>query len=279
LSPAMQTALKQLVVTKRGSPQSTTCQTIEALRHRRLINADATPTEPGVVLGLSLASLGQQCEILGIQTERVYLQKRYADPAVDGMYYFARRGNQCCYSEGIVLKKILYCLYFHRLASLTKEGWKQFMAGLGTLPLAIGLGLFDFEDYVKNYDTIEGELIETVMRSNRNIFLSNYRELFKKGFCWFGADELFAAQVFDILGTEQLAKIVRVLLTDPYAYATGWPDLMVIRENEVEFVEVKTSDKLIISQLITIHAMIESAGLNVQVLQISPSKAADQAER
>ena len=236
-----------------------------------MVDASAELTDPGIVLSLSLAPLREQCQFLQIDVQEIKLPKKYKDPAVDAMYYFMECGNRCCYSEGLIIFKILFCLYFHRLSEFTKEGWRYFMEGLSTAPLAIGCGIVDFEHHIKNYATIEDNLIETIANADRDIFLANYRKLFKKGFCWYGADEFFATELLEIIGIKRFTELARVLFSDPSAFSNGWPDLTVINNGNVEFVEVKTNDRLISSQLITIPAIIE-AGNKVKVLRISRPK-------
>ena len=142
------------------------------------------------------------------------------------------------------------------------------MEGMGTMPLAIGLGLFDFEDFVKDHTKIMDDLKETIATVTRNEFQRNYRTLFPKGYCWFGAEEKFVTQIFDSLGNERLAQFFGAILVDPYAFSQGWPDLTVIGDDDFQFVEVKEKDKLTISQLITIPA-IKAANIPVKVLQVS----------
>jgi hypothetical protein len=267
LSKSMQTALKALISNK-DSLESVSSRTLSALKDRNLLNSSGLLTKPGVVAGRSLLPTRKQCEALCIPIENVDLPRKYDDPAVDGMYYLKTQGFFCTYSEGAVLRKILFCLYFHRLSSLTKEGWKYFMDGMGTMPLAIGLGVFDFEDYVKDFSTIEDDILQTVSEVTRDEFLTNYRRLFKKGFCWLGADEYFTGRLFDLLGKDRLTRIVKTLFRDPYAFSQGWPDLTAITQDEVQFIEVKAKDKLTVSQLITIPEMIGAADISVKVLQI-----------
>lgn len=243
--------------------------TLEALRCRRFVDSTGSITEPGVVAGLSIAPLDDQCRVLKIPVEVVQLPRKFNDPAVDGMYYFMSKGLRCSYEEGAVLRKVLYCSYFHRLPELTKEGWKYFLEGMGTMPLAIGLGLFDFEDYVKDYTTIVDDLKEAIATVTHDKFQRNYRILFPKGYCWFGAEESFATYLFDHLGNERLTQILDAFLVDPYAFSQGWPDLTVIGDEGLQFVEVKEKDKLTVSQLITVPAMIKAAHIPVKVLQVS----------
>jgi len=270
LSRAMRTTLRQLT-TNIAQGHRAAESTIEALRRRRFVDSIGSLTEPGVVAGLSIAPLRDQCSVLDIPVEIVQLHKKYSDPAVDGMYHLMGQGLRCSYEEGAVLRKVLYCSYFHRLPELTKEGWKNFMEGMGTMPLAIGLGLFDFEDYVKDHTTIVDALKEAVTTVTRDAFQRNYRTLFPKGYCWLGAEESFATQLFDHLGNERLTQILDALLVDPYAFSQGWPDLTTIGDEGLQFVEVKEKDKLTVSQLITIPAMVKAAHIPVKVLQVSRS--------
>lgn len=267
LSSAMRATLQQLAMNlaqNHGAAKST----IEALRCRGFVDSVGSITEPGLVAGLSMMPLRDQCSVLDIPVEVVQLQKNYNDPAVDGMYFFMGRGLRCSYEEGAVLRKILYCSYFHRLPELTKEGWKYFLEGMGTMPLAIGLGLFDFEDFVKDHTKIMDDLKEAIATVTRNEFQRNYRTLFPKGYCWFGAEENFVTQIFDSLGNERLAQIFGAILVDPYAFSLGWPDLTAIGDEDFQFIEVKENDKLTVSQLITIPA-IKAANIPVKVLQVS----------
>ena len=195
----MQKLLKQTVLDGRGNV-SASQKTLRALQSRKLIDPAGKPTHPGIVQALSLSPFKEQCKYIGLEIEQIKLEKKYSDPAVDGMYYYRGLGHQCCYSEGVDIRKLLYCLYFHKLSQLTKPGWKSFFEGINTYPLAVGLGLFDFEDYVNDFETIEYDLVNVVLDMKRDVFLSNYRRLYKKGFSWFGADEFFAIKVFEILG-------------------------------------------------------------------------------
>jgi len=268
LSSPMQKALRQTVLNDQGKVFISQ-QTLRALQHRKLIGPEGEPTPLGIVFALSLSPLKEQCKYIGLEIVKINIKKKYRDPAVDGMYHFLGKGNQCCYSEGVDIRKLIYCLYFHKLSQLTKPGWKFFFEGTNMYPLAVGLGLFDFEDYVNDFETIEDDLVNIVLDIKRDVFLSNYRRLYKKGFSWFGADEFFAIKVFEMLGQERLARILKMFFMDRYAFSVGWPDLTVIIENEVHFVEIKTTDKLIISQLITIPEMIKAADLSVKIFQIS----------
>jgi hypothetical protein len=62
---------------------------------------------------------------------------------------------------------------------------------------------------------------------------------------------------------------VSVFFSDPYAYAKGWPYLTLVEVGEVRFIEVKTTDRLHISQIITIGKMKRAAGLGITVARVA----------
>lgn len=268
MSSPMQKALRQTVLNDKRKV-SISQQTLRALQHRRLIGPEGKPTTSGIVFALSLSTLKEQCKYLCIELVKINIKKGYRDPAVDGMFHFLGKGHQCCYSEGVDIRKLIYCLYFHKLSQLTNPGWKSYSAGMNTYPLAVGLEPFNFMGYVKDFETIEDDLINIALDIKRDVFLSNYRRIFKKGFSWFGADEFIAIKVFEILGKKRLVQILKLFFKDFNAFRLGWPDLTVIIENEVNFIEIKTTDKLIISQLITIPEIIKTAELSVNIYQVS----------
>lgn len=271
LSPTMRDTLKMLLFKKNTSIKLPVL-TLNALRARRLVDKNNKLTEAGTVVGLKVASLKKQCEFLGIQIETLKLKREYGDPAVDALFYFMRQGNRCSYCEGIAIRKVLFCLYAHRLVEIPrKKGGNTFLDGLRTYPFAVGLDMFLDMDSVQDYDSLTDELLHTINECSRDTFLTNYRELFPKGYCWNSVDELFAVQIFDLLGIEKLKNLARIIFSDPNTFYTGWPDLTLIRDESVELLEIKTTDKLHESQLITIPAIIENGNINVKILNICKS--------
>lgn len=66
----------------------------------------------------------------------------------------------------------------------------------------------------------------------------------------------FVLSLYEALGNKVLADIAKMYFIDPAAFGSGWPDITAIdRKNNVQLFEVKTSDKLGRSQIITISAM------------------------
>jgi hypothetical protein len=264
----MRDSLKKLLF-KENTPINLPGRTLNALRARRLVDKNNKLTETGTIVGLKTVSLKKQCEIIGIQIETLKLKREYADPSVNALFYFMKQGNRGSYCEGVAIRKVLFCLYAHRLIKIPiKKGNNDFFDGLSTYPFAVGLDMLLNTDGVQDYDSLTEELLSAINECNRDIFLTNYRELFPKGLCWYGVDELFAVQLFDLLGIEELKNLARIIFSEPSAFYVGWPDLTLIRDGSVELLEVKTTDKLHESQLITIPAIIENCNINVKILKL-----------
>ena len=56
---------------------------------------------------------------------------------------------------------------------------------------------------------------------------------------------------------------------DPYTYRSGWPDLIIVKGKEVKFIEVKTTDKLHKSQLVTIPTFRKIIPYDFSVCRVS----------
>jgi len=50
-------------------------------------------------------------------------------------------------------------------------------------------------------------------------------------------------QLYDALKFA-LPEIATIFVRDPYTYRAGWPDITAVRQGQVRFVEIKTTDKL-----------------------------------
>lgn len=96
------------------------------------------------------------------------------------------------------------------------------------------------------------EIVETVRTISPDALARNVNELATnstlKSF-FPRVKENFMLQLFEHLGRNKLADILLAFSTAPYDYRAGWPDLIVIKDGAMKLVEVKTSDKLLDSQL------------------------------
>jgi len=62
----------------------------------------------------------------------------------------------------------------------------------------------------------------------------------------------FAVAFFEALDRQILKDLLLEMIKDPYKYRNGWCDITLIRDKELHFIELKTSDKLHENQIFTI---------------------------
>lgn len=73
-------------------------------------------------------------------------------------------------------------------------------------------------------------------------------------------------------GNEFIAKVAEVFFKKPYEYRAGWPDLTVIEDSGIHFIEVKTTDLLHASQLRFAREIANPLGLKCSVVQLQPTE-------
>jgi len=77
--------------------------------------------------------------------------------------------------------------------------------------------------------------------------------------------------LWEALGQETFLKIAELFLTDPYRFRAGWPDLTLVRDNSVRFVEIKTTDMLRASQIAIVEHFAQPIGLDFRVCHVQHS--------
>lgn len=75
--------------------------------------------------------------------------------------------------------------------------------------------------------------------------------------------------LFISIGAERLANIAAAIFEDPYLYRSGWPDLTITNGSNMHWVEIKTTDRLHISQIITISRMKTLLPGEIRVVQLT----------
>lgn len=69
---------------------------------------------------------------------------------------------------------------------------------------------------------------------------------------------------------DRLAEIASIFSSNPYEYRAGWPDLTIIDNNSISFVEVKTTDLLHESQLRFAKEIATPLNLPCSVVKLTP---------
>lgn len=119
------------------------------------------------------------------------------------------------------------------------------------------------------------EIVDTVRRISPDALARNVNELSKSSTLasfFPRVKEAFMLELFDHLGSDKLADILLAFSAAPYEYRAGWPDLIVIQSGAMKLVEVKTSDKLLDSQLRFAGGIASPMGFDCGVVRLKALK-------
>jgi hypothetical protein len=91
-----------------------------------------------------------------------------------------------------------------------------------------------------------------------------------RGHKWIGVDRDFIMAEFQALGSTRCAAIAESLLRIASSEfgRGGWPDLTCIEGNELEMIEVKTTDRLLPTQIATIPRIMGEFQIPVRIVQV-----------
>jgi len=200
-----------------------------------------------------------------------------------------------CYAEGGDIKTLLSCMCFDvicnawRKHSLTHPQYKDYHLSFGESAVkstimsntySSPLGSIDLLDLMENRIGISAEnrpspykyllnpILDAIGNAGKDEIKKSFTTLKKwhhnmgwTGDNWplndyVGLTLSFIISLYEALGNTTLYEIARTYFTDPAAFGGGWPDLTTIDHNNVvRLYEVKTTDKLLRSQIITISEM------------------------
>ncbi len=78
--------------------------------------------------------------------------------------------------------------------------------------------------------------------------------------------------LYQRIGNDKLAHLMEAFSVAPYDYRAGWPDLMVLTDDEIKFVEVKTNDRLLDTQIRFATNIGKPMGFDCEVVRLTSIK-------
>ena len=278
LTPRMQKVLSQAVVDEGTAPVAEGAS--KALAVRGLCSADGALTPAGRVCGISLLPLATQCKVLGLELQHMRCGHSKS-PELALMETYASASHPCCFTEGGILFVALYSLCFEQLLKLGNAKWgnAQYSVSLfGKARTPVQSWMYSsfmvYQEFMSKTPDLEARLLEDIACVSVAQAMTNFEVLqswqvsetwFPHGYVGLTAD--LVRSVLELLPRQALVEVCRLFFSDPYAYVKGWPDLTLVESGAVRFVEVKTTDRLHRSQIITIPAM-KAAGLTMIVARV-----------
>jgi hypothetical protein len=223
------------------------------------------------VVRISRLSLEKQAQQLGIQIEE-YTSRNKGKPELLAKEIFTNKGWYCCEKEGLGIKRVMTALMFgsplfNVFADLSAaEDYEQD----NPIPTDVREDLedifltnsyrcllwhFSYSEKRKENRRKFGHLIEPTKAFMRSMDLSTYLsniqmirrkmpEELRNNVDWNFCKKAFHPDI-----VETYVRIFELGLEDYDCIHAGWPDLTLVREGELRFVEVKTTDKLLFSQI------------------------------
>ncbi|KGJ89616.1 VRR-NUC domain-containing protein [Colwellia psychrerythraea] len=204
-------------------------------------------------------SLIKQCEKLSLLYEEVVLS--YSGiPEKAALEFFEKQGYVgYCYEGGLILN-VIKALMLDKLAELNifndrSDACSRYLEAQLTM---------------LNEHT--SSLISSIRQTSKVEFITNFQEIINTPYIRSKYPDLsvnLAVALFDALDTNDFINVAKKISEDPYDFRKGWPDLTIIKDNEIRFVEVKTTDKLKKSQMKTIPEMDSILPCVFSVLKVS----------
>jgi hypothetical protein len=121
-------------------------------------------------------------------------------------------------------------------------------------------------------------ILNAIRSANSHQVVRNFSEIYSALMVqeWYpGLTPAAIAALFDTLGTERLAQITSAIMEDPYSYRAGWPDLTMTNGTEMLWAEIKTTDRLHMSQITTLYRMKPLLPGRITVVQLVSQSTSD----
>jgi hypothetical protein len=190
-------------------------------------------------------SLSQQCESLSLELHEIQLQyEGKPEPAL--LKHFENLGYIGSHIEGFTILTAVKALMLDKLAE-----YNTFNDRNDACCRYLEAQLTILKDKTS-------ALISSIALTNKSTFLKNIQEIIEQPFIKSqhpGLSAKCCEAIFDAIDTDIFINLAEKIAEDPYKFRNGWPDLTIVKGKEIQFIEVKTTDKLHNSQLTTIPAM------------------------
>jgi len=214
-------------------------------------------TERGRVVAISYLPLEDQCRILNL---RLYYEpiNIIKGTEVSTLEFYKAKGYVGCFSEGDIIRALLYSIFYDQLLEALNKKDENLDEDYLSFENITKDHRFKLIDLMKNVNT--QSIKKNFEKLSKNFFINDYtRE---------HLDSDLLIKIYNGLGNDKLTKIVKIYFDNIYASLYGWPDLTLVKDNNVKLIEIKKKDKLRRSQIITLDTLIKSTNLDISVLKV-----------
>lgn len=244
LSAEMRTALIEIF---RGESRAISARTLKALISMGLLGGDFELTLQGWKQSIVLLPLQEQCRALEIGYEEIPNVKGVGRPEIAALKYFESRGFIGSHCEGGAILLLIRSAALDILTRLnTFHSRKDACTRFTEAQLLIHKSSAD-------------EILSAIRSASLERTIENFSEIYKALSVqdyYPGLSANIMGALFSAIGAEAIANVASAMIDgDSYGYRAGWPDLTLTNGNEMIWAEIKTSDRLHMSQISTISKM------------------------
>lgn len=239
--------------------------TFSALFRRNLINESLSLTDKGYKVALELIPLEHQCQSLKLKLTEKFVES-LAKPEFQTFQWYKENYYNGAYCEGGALLTVLKALALDKLAELNyfnsrNDACTRFLEAQLTI--------------LKDSRI---EILEAMYEISENKFLDNFSEIIQFSFIqkvYPGLTTQFAEDFIQAIDRKNIVSITNKFFEAPYEYRKGWPDLTLVKNNEIKFVEVKTYDRLHRSQINILTEFREIIPFSFEIVKLKTNNRID----
>lgn len=225
--------------------------------------------------------LAEQCRQLDIAHEKLDGLPYGKKPEIDALNYFAAQGFVGAYCEGWLILLLIHAAALNiftqlspkRFLSVYKYRTTGFLAPISREHACDGGAVGQLHVYHEDSDLILNAIrnadVDQVVRHFQEIY-TNPRNYYPQNYPGLTAGMI--SSMFAAIGAERLAQITAAIIENPYSYKSGWPDLTMVKGSDMFWVEIKTTDRLHTSQIMTISRMKSLLPGEVRVVQLTKTR-------
>ncbi len=239
LTILMQETLTNVLMGKKYAHISNTAN---ALIKRGVMTEQGTITDEGRELAITFLPLKEQCEQLGLPIYEI-AGPYDSEPEYFLWQHFKEIGFEVAYCEG------------GAFLTLIKAAALPVLAEINTFSSRDDACTRFLEAQFTIHKEKSGDILDVIEHATLRDIQVSFEEIYEHLIvqeAYPGLEKSFISSLFIAIGARCLRNIAEFLFEDPYCYRNGWPDLTLVKDDKIWFFEVKTSDRLHLSQVKTI---------------------------
>lgn len=206
--------------------------------------------------------LAEQCLQLGITHQTIEDLPYGKKPEIDALNHFLAQGFTGAYCEGGPVLLLIRAAALEVLAQFNFRGRSDACTRFTEAQLTI-------------YKESSELILNAIRNTDKAQVVSHFNEIYQSPQIpeyYPGLTAGIISSLFAAIGADRLAQITAAIMEDPYKYRAGWPDLTMEKGSEMHWVEIKTTDRLHMSQIMTMFRMKPLLPGDMCVVQLTKTR-------